>query len=266
MSRCIVVLASLLFALPNQTAYGWGREGHKLIARIALRHMSPAAVAAARSLLNPGEEFELMAAWADEIRPQRPETGPWHYINIPITESRQWRRYCQDSGCVVTIVGQMELRLSDTALPRDQRREALLFLVHFLSDLHQPMHAGDLGDRGGNDVQTVYNNYAGNLHSLWDTGLILGYLKTGPEFETRLRRPAGRWEFWRASRGRPSDWVWESHAISRRVAYPNLPAARPALLGDDYARKAQPHVERQLRHAGLRLAAALNRILGKTHN
>lgn len=246
-----------------QTAYGWGREGHKLIARIALAHMNPGAAAAARGLLNPGEEFELMASWADEVRPQRPETGPWHYINIPITESRQWRSYCPDAGCVVTIIGRMERRLSDTALPRTERREALLFLVHFLSDLHQPMHAGDLGDRGGNDVLTVYNNYAGNLHSLWDTGLILGYLKTDPEFEFRMIRRAGRWEFWRASRGQPSSWVWESHEISRRVAYPNLPAARPAQLGVDYARKAQPHVEKQLRHAGLRVAATLNRILDK---
>jgi hypothetical protein len=261
--RSIAVLAALALALPCQTAYGWGREGHKLIARIAVAHMNAKALAAAGGLLNEGESIESMSTWADEVRGRRPESATWHYINIPISESREWRKYCPDTDCVVSIIGKLEKRVADASLGREQRREAFLFYLHFLSDLHQPMHAGDLGDRGGNEVQTVYRNYAGNLHSLWDTGLITGYMQTDPGMEKRLTRRASMWESWRTKRGGPTDWVWQSHAVSRDVAYPNLPAARPAQLGEAYGLKAKPCVERQLRRAGLRLASELNRMLGR---
>jgi len=250
-------------ALPWQVAYGWGQEGHKLIARVAVAHMKPKTLAALGGLLNQGETIESVVSWADRVRPQRPETATWHYINIPITESKDWHKYCPETDCVVSIIGKLEDRLADRSLPREQRREALLFLMHCIADLHQPVHAGDLRDRGGNEVPTVYRNYAGNLHSLWDTGLILGYEKTDPDLEKRLIRHASAWEFWRTRRGKASDWVWQSHAISRDVAYPNLPQGRPAQIGEEYARAAEPYVERQLRRAGLRMAATLNHILGR---
>lgn len=248
--------------LPCQPAYGWGREGHKLISRIAAARLTEKTKAAIAGLLNEGESIESVASWADEVRSGRPETSTWHYINIPVSRSGDWSRYCPETGCVVTIIGKMERRLADRTLDRGQRREALLFLMHFLSDLHQPLHVGDQGDRGGNDVPTVYRNYAGNLHGLWDTGLIRGYMQTDPGMAERLARRAGAWEYWRTKRGNPDSWAWQSHGISRDVAYPKLPKGKPAQIGEDYARTAKPYVERQLRRAGLRLAAVLNRALG----
>jgi len=256
------MLALAALCLPCQTASGWGREGHKIIARIAAAKLTEKTKSAIAGLLNEGESIESMASWADEIRPRRPETPTWHYINIPVSKPGDWRRYCPDTGCVIEIVAKMERRLADRALSREQRREALLFLVHFVADLHQPLHVGDQGDRGGNDVPTVYRNYAGNLHGLWDTGLILGYMETDPGMAGRLTRRSGAWEYWRTRRGRPESWAWQAHGISRDVAYPNLPKDRPAQVGDAYARAAKPYVEKQLRRAGLRVAAVLNRALG----
>lgn len=250
----------LLFSSP---AFGWGREAHHLIGRLAGLYLTPKAHTQLAALLDPGETLESIATWADEVRGNRPESSTWHYVNIPITDSSSWRKYCPGAGCVVSIIPTMERRLADKSLSRGERREALFFLVHFIADLHQPMHVADMGDRGGNDVPTVYNNYAGNLHGTWDTGLILGYKQTDAAMFDRIVRRAGFWERRRLSRGTPEKWVWQSHAISRDVAYPNLPKQRPALLDQSYARAARPYVELQLRRAGLRTAAILNRVLGK---
>ncbi len=167
----------LLTASPS---YGWGREGHQLIARLANSQLNPKAKSAVSELLDPGETLESVSTWADEIRANRPETTTWHYINIPVTAKGDWRKYCPDTDCVVSIVEKLERRMTSTSLSRKERRETLFFLVHFISDLHQPLHVGDKGDRGGNDVPTVYRNYAGNLHGTWDAGLILGYRETDP--------------------------------------------------------------------------------------
>ncbi|MBA3972719.1 MAG: hypothetical protein C0504_00720 [Candidatus Solibacter sp.] len=256
----LLATAALLSSTP---AFGWGREGHIIIGKLASLHLSSQARSQVAALLNPGETLESVSTWADEVRSNRPESSTWHYINIPITANSSWRKYCPDSGCVVSIIPGMERRLADRSLSRDQRREALFFLVHFIADLHQPMHIADMGDRGGNDVPTVYNSYAGNLHGTWDTGLILGYKQTDAAMFDRIALRAGFWERRRITRGGPEQWIWEAHAISRDVAYPDLPKQRPALLGQDYARAARPHVERQLRRAGLRTASVLNRILGR---
>ena len=263
MTTKLAALAAAGALLCSSPAFGWGREGHQIIGRLASLHLSPKVKSQLAALLNPGETLESVSTWADEVRGNRPESATWHYINIPITDNSSWRKYCPDSDCVVSIIPKMERRLADKSLTRDQRREALFFLVHFIADLHQPMHTGDMGDRGGNDVPTVYNNYAGNLHGTWDTGLILGYKQTGAAMFDRIARPAGFWERRRTAKGGPEQWVWQSHAISRDVAYPNLPKSRPAQLDQAYARAAQPSVELQLRRAGLRTAAVLNRILGK---
>ncbi len=251
-----------MLLLTARPSYGWGREGHQLIARLASSHLNAKAQAAVSALLDAGESMESVSTWADEIRPRRPETATWHYINVPVAERANWRKYCPATECVVSIIEKMERRMADAPLSRNERREAMFFLIHFISDLHQPMHTGDKGDRGGNDVRTVYRNYAGNLHGTWDTGLILGYKETDPALWDRVMRPASAWERRRTSRGGPEQWVWQSHAISRDVAYPNLPTERPALLGEGYAQAAKPSVEKQLRRAGLRVAAVLNRILG----
>jgi hypothetical protein len=254
--------AALVVALPAGS-FGWGREGHQLIARIAFQHLDKKAQTAIGGLLDPGETLESISTWADEVRPKRNETATWHYINIPLSERTDWKKYCPASGCVIETVIKMEQRLRNASLPRAERREALFFFVHMLSDLHQPLHVGDNGDRGGNDIKTVYRNYAGNLHSLWDTSLILGYKETDPAMFGRLARPASSWEKWRSAGGSPVDWAWQSHAVSREVAYPNLPKGQPAQLGELYAAAAKPHVEKQLRRAGLRLAAALNKAFAR---
>jgi hypothetical protein len=248
-------------------ACGWGQEGHRLIAAIAARNLKPAAAAKVRELLGDGETLESISSWADQVRPQRPETSTWHYINIPITESRTsgrgWKEYCPEAGCAPGIIGEMMRRLRDANLDRAQRAEALKFLVHFTSDLHQPLHSGDMGDKGGNEVAVVYKDRATNLHSIWDTALLMDWLAARPAEKARLEQGPGFWAKRSMSKGSVEDWLWEAHDVARDVAYKNLPEARPAQLGGAYLEAAGPSIRRQLERAGVRLARLLNEALAE---
>lgn len=259
------LLAGLLAALLFQTAaFAWGRVGHRVVAQVATLHLSPQARAAIAQLLPPGESLESIANWADEVRPERKETSTWHYINFPISApAGPWKPFCPDSGCVVQAVLDMQARLADRSQPAAARAEALKFLVHFTADLHQPLHAGDQSDRGGNDIPVVFRNRPTNLHSLWDTPLVLAALDQ-PGVRARLARPAGRFERRRLQQGDPALWAWQSHDISRDAAYSPLPKARPAVIPDSYVATAAPAIELQLRRAGLRLARLLNTALASS--
>ncbi len=249
---------ALMLAAP---AWPWGPDGHRLIAEIARIHLRSAAAAEIERLLPEGETIVTISPWADEVRPQRRETAPWHYINIPIeAQPGEWRPYCPEGECIVTAIQRFAARLADRQLSRAEREEALRFLVHFVADLHQPLHCGDRRDRGGNDVPVIFRQRPTNLHSTWDTPLLLEALQREGVRERLLRRASFR-ELDGVTRGGPEDWVWDSQRWSREAAYATLPAERPALLGDEYAEAAYPVIERQIRAGGLRLAAMLNAAL-----
>lgn len=261
MRACLPVRLAAVLAAAALPVWPWSAEGHRLIAEIAERHLAAAARARIPELLPAGETLVTIAPWADEIRPQRRETAPWHYINIPIDAPRgQWEPYCPNGECIVTAIQRFAARLADPGLSRQEREEALRFLVHFVGDLHQPLHCGDNRDRGGNDVPVVFRNRPTNLHSVWDTPLLRETVER-PGIRQRLLNRAGRREMSRATRGGPADWVWESWEVSKLYAYRALPPERPAVLGDEYATGAYDYIERQLRLAGLRLAALLNQAL-----
>jgi len=261
--RLRLLSAALLLLTLALPAWPWGPEGHRLVAEIAWKHLSVTAKAEIIRLLPEGATLVSIAPWADEVRPQRRETAPWHYINIPVEASRgAWRPYCPNGECIVTAIERMAARLADHTLPAAERDEALRFVVHFVGDLHQPLHCGDRRDRGGNDVAVIFRQRPTNLHSIWDTPLLQEMLQAEGVRE-RLLRDAEPEEWQRESAGTPEDWVWDSHRLSRDVAYAALPPERPALLDDEYAGRAYPVIEEQIRRAGLRLAALLERTLGQ---
>ena len=128
---------------------------------------------AVRDLLEPGETLADAATWADEIRRERRHTSPWHYVNVPISEPHYNARFCDPrTGCVVAKAEQMRRVLADSSLPKSERREALRFFVHFVQDLHQPLHVGENHDKGGNDLQVRFFNRGSNLHRVWDSSMI----------------------------------------------------------------------------------------------
>jgi hypothetical protein len=239
----------------------WGQLGHRIIGRVASSQLTPAARAAVRQLL-PGESLGSVASWADQIRPQRPETGPWHYVNIPVWDSVfRPATVCPGGDCVIAALERQLAILSDRNKPSAERAEALKWVVHLVGDMHQPLHVGDRGDRGGNDVKVTYDGKPGNLHAVWDTGLLLATGVSEEQFVVRFERTIRqRGDLGRLTSGSIVDWAMESHAVSRDVAYPFLPTSLD--LDERYLAKVRTILEDRMLRASVRLAALLNKALG----
>jgi nuclease S1 len=254
------LLATAIAAAPALTPDAvWGAVGHRVIARVATARLSDRAKDEARRLLG-GETLAKVSTWADSIRRDRPTTGPWHYVNIPVYDSvYRPEKVCAD-GCVVSALEAQAAILADRTRSDAERAEALKWVVHLVGDLHQPLHAGDRGDRGGNDVRVTYDTLPGNLHGLWDTGLLL---RTGLDENAWValveRNLRGRSDLDAVAGGSVVDWVMQAHDVSRDVVYGTLPAS--LALDDAYLATARPAIEVQLERAALRLAAVLERSL-----
>lgn len=260
MHRLAIVL---IVALVPTRAFSWGSEGHRIIAEIAEQHLEPATAKQIRDLLAIENSASLadVANWADQMRPQRPETASWHFVNIPISAAAYDRsRDCEGGNCVVAKIEQFAKELHDTSLLTIERLEALKFIVHFVGDLHQPLHASDNNDRGGNEVRVTFEGHRTSLHAMWDTG-ILAPAVNGDEraYALRLNKDIRPQQIAEWSKGSVEQWANESHAIAVTVIYGKF--AHSGNLPDDYARDAQPIVNGQIEKAGIRLAALLNSAL-----
>jgi hypothetical protein len=278
-------IAAVAILLSSVTASAWGPEGHSLVGRIAEVQLKPAAKARVTAILAPGQTLASVASWADEVRRSRPETAPWHYIDIPINQPHlDMARDCPKGDCVIAKIADLRKTLRDPATPPDQLREALMFLVHFIGDMHQPLHCADNDDRGGNSVRVVFFDRPTNLHSVWDSGL-LGRLSPAEQlFPIWSQESARRSKKW--SKGTVEQWAEESHKAAQKVVYARLPkvvAGPPAVpadapitstgsllapagkppvpIGAEYEKRADPLVRVQIEKAGARLAAVLNATL-----
>lgn len=269
--RRVIAIAAIVAAvvMPN-AAWAWGNEGHKVVALIAASELSPAAKAKVEQLLG-GDAASTMAdvsTWADKIRRGRPETGPWHYVNIEITSAGyDAPRDCPNDACVVAQVQRDAAIVSDRTLAQPVRAEALRFLIHFVGDLHQPLHAGDNHDRGGNEVRVVLNGDRKNLHAVWDTAVVEALGDDPGTVAATLERQITPAEKRQWSQGSVVDWANQSFRIAKTKIYPTLPGTggtdAPIILPSDYAHRQAGITGTQLERAGVRLAALLNETLGK---
>ncbi len=256
----MLLLALLMTAGP---ALGWGPEGHRAVAMIAAKNLTPAARDRVQAMLTPHETLAAVSVWADDIRDEHPETGPWHYIDVPLAASTiDMEHECPAGNCVVAKIAEFESVLKNKSAVPALRREALEFVVHFVGDLHQPLHCADNNDQGGNKVQVVFFGQPGNLHAVWDGGIIRREKQWGAQLAATLESritPEQRVEW---ARGSVEDWALESHALAVKVAYGKLPQGATPSLGDDYVNATLPVVEEQIEKAGIRLAHLLNEALG----
>ena len=127
-------------------ALAWGQEGHSIIGEVAQHRLTPQAAAAVSRLLGQGRSLASVSSWADDVRDQRPETYNWHFVDIALAEDRyKPERDCQPSekgDCIVAALERLtkDLRCAPTD---DQKRDALRYAVHFVGDIHQPLHTVD---------------------------------------------------------------------------------------------------------------------------
>ena len=255
----LLIYITLIIAAPA-SALAWGSEGHRIIAEIAKQHLEPATAKQVRDLLAIEDDTSLadVANWADQVRRQRPETASWHFVDIPIAAAEyDAARDCVGGNCVVAKIEEFAAKLQNRSLPVRERLEALKFVVHFVGDLHQPLHASDNDDRGGNEVRVQFLGHRTNLHAVWDIG-ILAPAVNGDErsYALNLDRKitANDTTAWQTAT--PEQWANESHSIAVKLIYGRL--AHSGTLSDDYGRVVLPVIEQQLEKAGIRLAAILN--------
>ena len=255
---------ALLAWLGPTPALAWGVQGHEIVAAIALQELTPAARRGVGRLLGGPMMMMHEANWADEIRDARPETGGWHYVDIPLAaNSYEAGRDCPDGDCVVAQINRALRRLSVSRAPDDARAEALRFLIHFVADVHQPLHAEDNDDKGGNQVHLRLGRERASLHKLWDVDVVE---PLGPDPDTIAENiehnlPPGRRQDWQS--GTPARWANEAHAIAREHIYPPLGSARDLRLPRDYALGEAPLARILLAKAGVRLAWLLNTAFGR---
>jgi hypothetical protein len=258
--RKLTVLAVIAGSLPT---FAWGPEGHSLVARIADAQLTAAARARVAAILGPNTTMASVSSWADEARRSRADTAPWHYIDIPIDQPHlDMARDCPKGDCVIAKIEEFRKALNDPALTPDQRREDLMFLIHFIGDMHQPLHSADNKDRGGNDVPVEFFGKRTNLHSVWDSGLLSRMGSQERLFGRLLTESESHAKKW--SKGTVEDWAEESHKAAQKVVYGRLPKVAPGTpvpIGAAYEKKADPLIRAQLEKAGARLAAVLNQAL-----
>lgn len=291
------------------TAQAWGCKGHQTVALLAEKHLTPEAKQFVLKILseNPidpklnrycgGATRDLLAdaaTWADDVRPER-KNGPWHYIDIPRgTQHGPLEPFCGKDACVTRAISEQLAILKDKNVDGAKRAEALRYVIHFVGDLHQPLHTVTNADEGGNCVPVKYlrrnprehnHSFTPNLHSLWDTAI--------PERDAEGADPAeyadtldglfaGEAEGWQKAGIHLEDWVWEGFDLAESTVYGNLTpkvSVEPSVpvtscaddnnigerllqqklvAGETYQEKAGVVVERRLAEAGIRLAIILN--------
>ena len=293
-SRGAVAVLTLAAMAASSTAEAWGVVGHAVIADLAEARLKPAALTQVYNLLalDLHGHLDEVASWADEYRGTHPETGPWHYVDIQIGDkSYEPARDCANQDCVIARTDEFIHVLADRSRPPEERLQALKYVVHFVGDLHQPLHSGENHDQGANKIpvdfmgQTLaYGKYKMNLHSVWDTAIIERRLtvREGPNAHAAdLLRGAARIADSLRAEIRPQDakrwlarpfsmaaWALDAHDLARDYAYRGIAKVgepsptETVMLGADYDTMAWSVVQLQLERAGVRLAEVLNRALG----
>lgn len=240
----------------------WGANGHRIVAAIAERHLLPITKMRIAELVGPSP-LARFGEWADKYRasPEGQHTYSWHFVSIPDGGHYQAESF-DEPGDVLEALLYQERILADTSQTAEARAMALKFIVHFMGDMHQPLHVGRAEDRGGNDVEVTWFGAPTNLHSVWDSRMLdflgLSYTEYTAFLDLAAADQIAMWT--------EGDYVsWAQDAMDVRSTVYALPQAEEGgvpRLGWDYLDAATPIIEAQLLKAGLRLAAVLNRVLG----
>ena len=248
----------------------WGQEGHAIVAEIAQRHLAPQARIRIGRILGPGVSLASIATWADDVRNARPNTYNWHFVDMHRNDDHfDEKRDCpldpKRGDCIIKAIDRNRQQLSSPRTSTANKREALKFLVHFIGDLHQPLHTV-LENAGGTLVSVRFfknptkEKVATKLHFVWDSGLIQRCVWNWSAYLVHLQNE------WLATkplkdsaRGSVIVWAEEAHHAAQ---LPLFSVDENADLGDDYVKAALPILDRQLALAGLRLARVLNEEFG----
>jgi S1/P1 Nuclease/Metal binding domain of Ada len=281
-----VALAVLLHPI---SVWAWGNDGHEIVAIIAADNLSSAAQSHVAAVFHVSAEksaiaraMEVAATRPDRVfREEDPSTAQWHFIDICLQDQRaDLPRRCPGRNCVTGKIDEYAQRLKEDKYDRWGADGDLAFLVHFVGDLHQPLHAANDADKGGNCLRVNSSPSVRNLHAAWDTTVVRRLedsIDSGsPETTARAleQKYAGEKERDVWSPNHTDDIAWESNQIARSDIYgalriPVRPCDPPtAICGQEpevdlssaYMNGADEIAGHQLAKAGFRLASLLNEL------
>ena len=251
------LITTLLFISIAPSALAWGQTGHRVTGAIAELYLTDKAKAQIEKILGP-ETLAEASTWPDEMRSNPEEfwqktASPYHYVSVP--EGKTYPEVgAPAQGDSVTALKRFSAILKNKNSTLEQKQLALRFIVHIVGDLHQPLHAGNGTDRGGNDVKLTFFGEDSNLHRVWDSGLIDGQQLSFTEWTNWLNskitnKQAKDWKV-----ADPQVWITESTKI-RDTIYPDSDR-----ISWDYKYQHIPTVKKRLSQGGVRIAAYLNDI------
>lgn len=241
--------------------FGWGQKGHDTVAYIAECHLTPEAKAAAEELLG-GKSIVYYANWMDNASntPEYAYTKTWHYKNVDADETYEKAKK-NNKGDIVVAIEKQTMILEDTTRSKEDRALALKMLVHFLGDIHQPMHLGHYKDLGGNRVDVQFFRNPKNLHGVWDTNLVEAAHKWSySEWQQQIDRATPEEQALIISATTPDEWAKETYELATKIYEVTYPGSN---IEFKYIAEWTPVIENQLLKGGLRLAQLLNDKLGK---
>jgi len=286
------ILSLLMLAVASHQAFAWGDDGHKAIALIAQRYLEPAVKTKIEAMLKADpdnltpHDLPSEATWADKYRDSNgrrdhyQQTQNWHFVDLEINDPditvACFGRPALPPGtlasngppkaCVVDKIAQFAAELKDPETDFEERLFALKFILHFVGDLHQPLHSADNNDRGGNSVKVLADGVSSTarpLHGLWDTQFVDAIARPPSALAQFLLAQITPDQATSWASGTPEDWAWEAFAVAQEDAYgdPPLSTAGPQHVDAGYVERAQNDVALQLSRAGVRLAYVLNRAM-----
>ncbi len=277
-----MLVVSPLYA---SAALAWGELGHEVTALIAYRHLTPTARTALDALLASDDDpltkpdFASRTVWADKYRLAHRETSAWHFIDMeieqpdmmaacfgfPVLAAGQLASQGPAQDCIVNKIEEFFAELRNQSTPPAERLLALKFLIHFVGDLHQPLHAADHADRGGNCVALSPSPDGGdkNLHAYWDVGAVAALGPSAKQIAARLDAGITNDDLNSWTRGDARAWALESFALGQKDAYsldarPTCQSPGSTALSPEYRSQAQKDAALQIEKAAIRIAGLLN--------
>ena len=256
MKKPSLLFLILQFVFTNLQASDWGQTGHRVIGLVAEQHLTQRTKSAVDDLLQ-GESLAFVSTYGDEIRSNKEfkHFDPWHYVNLPL-DKRYGEETPNPKGDVYHAVNHCVRVLKDSNASREDKAFYLRLLVHFVGDLHQPMHVGRSEDRGGNDIKVLWFGKKSNLHRVWDSEMINGYQMSYSELAHNLPTYT-QVEQGDIVNSTVLDWLHESQSHAKQI-YGSV--EQDERLSYAYQQKYFPLVRERLYRGGLRLAKLLNDI------
>jgi len=234
----------------------WGATGHRVVGEVASQHISKKTTRAIHKLLD-GASLAYVSNYADDIKSDNryKEYSPWHYANLNLNESYAASEK-NPEGDIVKAIEKCILVLKNKKASKEDRQFYLKLLIHFIGDLHQPMHLGKKEDKGGNAVSVKWFGGRSNLHRLWDSNMIDSSQLSYSEM-TRNLPTLSKAQKEQITSSSLEDWVKEVHELTNKI-YDELP--KDTNLGYEYRYLNFDTVRMQLLKSGLRLAAVLDAV------